>query len=151
MKGESNPDPNFWQKTSVTQMAAVWKGLSFERVCLLHAEQIKKALGISGVVTRVYGWRHDADETYPQGAQIDLLIERGDNAYNICELKFSDERFVITKRYAEDLKTKVGVFRDLVAHGKTVYLTLVSVSGVHQNSHSGIVQSEVTLDDLFRP
>ncbi|MCQ2300991.1 MAG: ATP-binding protein, partial [Bacteroidales bacterium] len=94
MEGESNPDPNFWQKTSVTQAAAVWKGLAFERVCMLHVEQIKKALGISGILTHVYGWCHDADDTYPQGAQIDLLIERGDSAYNVCEMKFSDERYV---------------------------------------------------------
>ena len=65
-------------------------------------------------------------------------------------MKFSDERYVIKKRYAEDLRTKVGVFRDLVAYGKTVYLTLVTTRGLFKNSHSGIVQSEVTLDDLFR-
>ena len=151
MNGDSNPDPNFWQKTSATQVAAIWKGLAFERICLLHVEQIKKALGISGVLTHVYGWRHDADDTYPQGAQIDLLIERGDNAYNVCEIKFSDERYVIKKRYADDLRTKVGIFRDLVARGKTVYLTFVTTNGVLNNSHSGIIQSEVTLDDLFRP
>ena len=45
----------------------------------------------------------------------------------------------------------VGVFRDLVAHGKTVYLTMVTSAGLLCNKHSGIVQSEVTLDDLFRP
>ena len=110
----------------------------------------QKALGISGILTRVFGWQHEADDTYPQGAQIDLLIERGDSAYNVCEMKFSDERYVIKKRYAEDLRTKVGVFRDLVAHGKTVYLTLVTSAGLLRNTHSGIVQSEVTLDDLFR-
>ena len=45
-------------------------------------------------------------------------------------MKFSDKRYVIKKRYAEDLRTKVGVFRDLVAHGKTVYLTLVTTRGL---------------------
>ena len=29
------------------------------------------------------------------------------------------------------------------------FLTMVTTYGVRQNSHSGIVQSEVTLDDLF--
>ena len=47
-------------------------------------------------------------------------------------------------------KRKVDVFRDLVAHGKTVYLTMVTSAGLLRNKHSGIVQSEVTLDDLFR-
>lgn len=32
-----------------------------------------------------------------------------------------------------------------------VHLTLVTTKGVFKNTHSGIVQSEVTLNDLFRP
>lgn len=31
-----------------------------------------------------------------------------------------------------------------------VYLTYVTTYGLKRNRHSGIVQSEVTLDDLFR-
>ena len=30
-------------------------------------------------------------------------------------------------------------------------LTMVTSAGLLRNKHSGIVQSEVTLDDLFRP
>ena len=32
---------------------------------------------------------------------------------------------------------------------KAVHLTMVTTYGVRQNSHAGIVQSEVTLEDLF--
>lgn len=32
---------------------------------------------------------------------------------------------------------------------KAVHLTMVTTYGVRQNSHSGIIQSEVTLEDLF--
>ena len=32
-----------------------------------------------------------------------------------------------------------------------IQLTLVTSAGLLRNKHSGIVQSEVTLDDLFRP
>lgn len=42
---------DFWQQNLVSQAVAVWRGLSFENVCFLHINQIKKALGISGVIT----------------------------------------------------------------------------------------------------
>ena len=50
----------------------------------------------------------------------------------------------------QERATCIAANRDLVAHGKTVYLTMVTSAGLLRNKHSGIVQSEVTLDDLFR-
>lgn len=32
---------------------------------------------------------------------------------------------------------------------KAVHLTMVTTYGIRQNSHSGVVQSEITLEDLF--
>ena len=34
-----------------------WAGYSFEMLCLNHQEQIKKALGVSGIMTKVSSWR----------------------------------------------------------------------------------------------
>ena len=81
-----------------------WAGVAFERVCLLHIAQLKKALGISGVKTAVCSWQHQADEVYGKGAQIDLLIDRADNVVNVCEMKYSsiitdDDRPCIVLNY----------------------------------------------------
>ncbi len=54
MEGRKNTDANYWSKIQMTSVFHAWSGLAFERVCLLHAEQIKKALGISGVITNEY-------------------------------------------------------------------------------------------------
>ena len=112
--------------------------------------QIKAALGISGVLTTVYAWRHVPDEEYTQGAQIDLIIERADNLINACEMKFSAEAYVITKKYAAELATKIATFRDVEKVRKGIHLTFITANGLARNAYANSVQSEVTLDDLFR-
>ena len=147
--GESNPDEQYWQHSVNSPKVNAWRGLAFERVCFWHVRQIKKALGVSGVVTQVYCWRHVADDVYPVGAQIDMLIERADHVVNICEMKFSARPFSIDKDYLERLKSKMGAFEQVTKTRSAIHLTFVTTSGLLQNKYSGVVQSEVTLDDLL--
>ena len=44
---------NYWKEKSNSPVIRAWTGIAFERVCLEHISQIKKALGISGVYTEV--------------------------------------------------------------------------------------------------
>ena len=148
--GESNPDEHYWHHSVNSPKVNAWRGLAFERVCFWHIRQIKNALGVSGVLTQVYCWRHVADDVYPVGAQIDMLIERADHVVNICEMKFSAQPFSIDKNYLERLKTKIGAFKQMTKTRSAIHLTFVTASGLLQNKYSGIVQSEVTLDDLFK-
>ena len=150
LKGEANADPNFWSKSLISARTNTWRGLAYELVCLQHIEEIKRALGISGVLTKVYSWRHTPDETYPQGAQIDLLIERADHVVNICEMKWSDGTFAIDKSYSMQLLDKINVFRAVTKCRQTTYLTLVTTYGLVKNKYSSSVQAEVTLEQLMR-
>ena len=147
--GESNPDEQYWQHSVNSPKVNAWRGLAFERVCFWHVRQIKKALGVSGVVTQVYCWRHVADDVYPVGAQIDMLIERADHVVNVCEMKFSARPFSIDKDYLERLKSKMGAFEQVTKTRSAIHLTFVTTAGLLQNKYSGVVQSEVTLDDLL--
>ena len=149
LDGESNPDECFWLHSSNSPRVNSWRGLAFERVCFWHVRQIKSALGVSGVLTHVYCWRHVADDVYPLGAQIDMLIERADRVINVCEMKFTARPFSIDKSYHERLKVKLGVFEQVTGTRSAIHLTIVSAAGLLQNKYSGIVQSEVSLDDLF--
>lgn len=149
LANESNPDPHFWSLASESSSLWVWKGLAFERLCLQHIPQIKKALGISGVLTKVYAWRHLPNDVYPQGAQIDLIIERADRVINLCEMKWTDEEFVITKEYDAKLLTKKAVFRAVTGTRLALHLTLVSPYGAIHNKYWGDLQSEVMLEALF--
>ena len=142
-------DESFWQSTALSPARATWKGLSFERLCLQHLRQIRAALGISGVHVEAYAWSHVPDDTWPVGAQIDLILDRSDGVINVCEMKFSPELFVMDAKTEGDLMRKVAVFSSVTHTRKAVHLTMVTPYGMLRNSHSGRVQSEVTLADLF--
>ena len=111
--------------------------------------QIKRALGISGVLTRVFSWRHAADETYADGVQVDLLIERADRVVNVCEMKYSQKPFVIDKAYDKQLRYKASAVMEYMKNRIAVHITMVTANGLAHNGYWGTVQSEVSLDDLF--
>lgn len=99
-------------------------------------------LGISGVQSDICGWKND-------GAQIDLLIDRRDQTINLCEMKFSQGEFEITKQYDERLRERIEIFRLETKTRKALHQTFVTTYGLKRNAYSGNIQSEVVLDDLF--
>lgn len=139
-------DTAFWTHLMGQPRQNTWYGLAFERVCLLHIPQIKRQLGISQIHTEYYSWR--SKEPVP-AAQIDLIIERADNLINLCEMKYSQTPYAITK--AEDMKIR-NRMADFVAetgvrHG--IIPTMVTTYGVKPNPYSAIAQAQVTMDDMF--
>ena len=139
-------DEHFWMISLNTPLYHAWSGFAFERVCLAHLGQIKRKLGISGVQTRACSWRSAQSG---QGAQIDMLIDRKDETINVCEMKYTHGPFEITKEYEEKLVNKLNVLAKETGLRKSLMLTLITTYGVKPNLHSGIVQSEVVMDDLF--
>lgn len=126
-----------------------WCGYAFENICLTHLPQIKSELGISGVYTDVssYFQKGTAKE---KGVQIDMLINRADGIINLCEIKFYDAPFVITKDYAIDLRQKRDAVRKAGSNKKSIFITLITCFGVHPNSYaSELVQSHVSIEKLF--
>lgn len=150
VKNNVDNDRTFWSDSLESPFWMAWLGLAFERLCLLHVDQIKRALGISGVRTSVSAWRHRADGVYPKGAQIDLIIDRKDDIINLCEMKFCQGKFLIAKKYDGELASKRQVFKAVTGTRKAVHLTMVTTEGVERNAYWNDIQSEVTLDDLFR-
>lgn len=140
-------NPNFWTEVQGNQLYTAWSGYAFEMLCLAHVEQIKVALGISGVQSAVCSWFGTDGEEH---AQIDLLIDRNDKTINFCEMKYSDGDFVIDKDDDDDFRTKIKVFKNATKTRKSLMFTLVTTSGLKQNKYSSRVQKLVTLDDLFR-
>jgi hypothetical protein len=149
MDGKNITDTNYWSKIQIAPVYHNWSGLAFERICLLHSEQIKKTLGISGVITNEYSWRTAATEEHP-GAQIDLLIDRSDKAINLCEIKYSDGPYTIDKKYMENLRNKAALFRLLTKTRKGIAMTMITNYGLVKNSYSmNSIHSQITADDLF--
>jgi len=82
-------------------------------------------------------------------AQIDLVIDRDDRIINLCEMKFSINPFTIEKKYAIELRNKIGVFKQETNTRKSVFLTLITTFGLKTNEHStGLVQNDLTAMDL---
>ena len=123
-----------------------WTGYSFELLCQTHISQIKRALSIGGVVSYTSGWRSKDAEN---GAQIDLLIDRNDHIINLCEIKFSTKKFVITKTNDENLRNKRSVFIEETKTKKSVHITMITTCGIKHNEYWNNIQSEVLLDNLF--
>lgn len=141
---------NFWKTMLGTPKYNTWSGLAFERACLWHTEQIKKQLGISGILTNEYAWRCAPDEaTGQRGVQIDLLIERNDGIIDICEMKYSKDQYLITSEYSRELARKREVLTAATETNSAVHTVMVTTEGVVHNAQWGEVQAEVTLDNLF--
>ncbi len=147
VKGNKINDPKYWTHCLNTSTYHTWCGLSFERVCLLHIDQIKHALGISGVISRIYSWR--SNESKP-GAQIDLLICRDDDVIDLCEMKYTKEPWTMTEADSNDIARKELVFRRETGTSKSVLTVLISANGVKRNAFSDDIQNIVVLDDLFK-
>lgn len=141
-------DENYWSHTYLTSEHNTWARLAFERVCLQHIPQIKKELGISGILSNVASWRASQTETHA-GAQIDLLIDRGDNVVTVCEMKYSKDIFVIDASYAKALESKLSVFRTVSGTRKALHLALITTFGVSHNKYRNLVQNDLTMDCLF--
>ena len=135
-----------WNNFFDTPTYYTWCGLAFEKVCLQHTKQIKKALGISGISSSDYSWY--SKKTKP-GVQIDLLIDRKDDVINVCEEKYSKNEFTIDASYEKELIHKLETFRSETGTKKALWLTMISFSGIKKNSHSNIIVNNITADDLF--
>ena len=139
-------DTAFWTHLMGKPRQNTWYGLAFERICMLHIPQIKHCLGIDRIHTEYYSWR--SKQSVP-AAQIDLLIERADNLVNLCEIKYSQLPYSITKEEDMCLRNRIADFvgETGIRHG--ILPTLITTFGIRPNAYSAIAQVELTMDDLF--
>jgi len=127
----------------------IWSGYTYENVCLTHVNQIRKALGVSGIATSVATFTAPPKDGLP-GAQIDLIIERSDQSINLCEIKFSASEYEVSKKDTEAFSSKKRVFQYHTKTTKHLFLTLITTMGAIENSHKiNAVDQVVQQDDLF--
>lgn len=139
-------DEHFWENATDSSEIRTWKGYAFELLCLHHIFEIKRKLGINGVLSKVATWRSSKSEN---GAQIDLLIERKDQVINLCEIKFANAQFTIDKNYFLNLQNKKETFRTETKTRFAIHLTFISTYGLFPNNYAQQIQNEVQLTDLF--
>jgi hypothetical protein len=145
IKGSEGLDKDYWLKMRETQKYRTWRGYAFEQVCLSHLEQIRRAVGVTGVITRAASWR--SEESDP-GAQIDLLIDRKDEVVTLCEMKYSDSELAITKGMASNIRNKRNAFISENSTKKAVHIAMITPIGLKRNRYYDIAQAVVTMREL---
>ena len=139
-------DSHYWTGCQNSHVYSTWSGLAFEMLCLNHAEQIKQALGISGINASVLSWFGKGEH---RSAQIDMLIDRSDRTINVCEMKYHKQPYHLTAADEDDIERKVAALIEATHTDKNIIITMITAKGLAWNEHSGCVQKELTLDQLF--
>ena len=146
LKNADHGDSHFWEHHLGSSSLLSWAGYAFERVCLAHCDQLKQAMGISGIAVSVSGWK-SRNREHP--SQIDLVMDRADRVVSLCEMKFSQRPYAIDKQYAERLQEREWQFEEETKTRKNCQLVMVTTYGLVNNSHASIVQRSLTMDALF--
>lgn len=140
---------NMWQHLSQTAAYKSWSGYAFEGICLKHIEQVKKALGISGIYALAASFYKKGTDT-EGGAQIDMVLDRNDHTINLFEIKFYNKPFALTKEYADQLRQKMWVFQDATKTTKQCNWVFITSFGLVSNQHTlGLVSQSFTMNELF--
>ncbi len=139
----------YWLDQSQRPAYYAWSGYAFEAVCMKHIDEIVRALKIRASST-IGSWRTSGRKTSEQGAQIDLVIDRSDNAITLGEIKYTQQPFAIDKQYAQKLRATIALFKQKTKTTKQIFLAMISANGLKKTLYSEeLVTSLVTLADLF--
>lgn len=143
-------EDGYWQMQEKLPGWSSWSGYAFEAVCYKHIQQIKRKLKLSPADIP-NAWQYAPRKfSKDKGAQIDLLFDRQDDAITLCEIKYTDEPFVINKSYVENLQNKINVFKEQSRTKKQIFMVMIAANGIKNNFYSDEILSDiVTLDDLF--
>ncbi len=139
---------NFWQMHYNSPAMNSWLGYAFEEVVFSHIDQVKRALGISGVCTNESAWSVEGTDTQ-EGMQIDLMIDRADRVVNVCEIKFCNDEYAVTASYSRKILSRIDYASNFFKHRRSVSSVLITTYGLKMNEYSGRFQKVITLDDLF--
>ncbi len=150
MEGKRKTGEGNFISLSQTVTWKAWSGYAFENICFMHLPQLKASLGIAAVYTEVSSYIEKGG-TGKQGMQADMLVNRADNIVNLCEMKFYDAPFTITKKYAGELRNKREAIRKAAPPKKVVFITMVTCFGLQENSYATeLIQQQVKAEELFK-
>lgn len=145
--GKNEMSTDFWLSNIMSQEIVTWRGIAFENVCFNHIEQIKKAIGISGVSTTQSAWSKRKDDS--TGTQVDMLIVRKDNVVNMCEIKFYGTEFIVDKTYDKVLRNRIATLSEELSPKMAIHSTLITTFGLKYNEYSGNFTNVIDMNALF--
>lgn len=140
----------YWLRKVGSAAYASWLGYAFENLCIQHYREIIEALKLSVVAEAKSSWCYQGSDQ-EQGAQIDLIVDRADHCINLCEIKYSQSTFVVSKEYAETLKRKKLIFQEKSKTNKSLFTTLISPYGAERTSnYLSAVHVSLSVESLLK-
>lgn len=136
---------NYFSENISNSKMNAWAGFSFERVCFNHVDQMKFALGVSGVSSTCSAYYSQDD-----GVQIDMVLTRKDNVVNLCEMKFYSDLYKLDKENFLKVNRRANAVKEKISKKASIRNTLVTTYGIDKNEYSSVFTNIITLDDLFR-
>ena len=143
------PDFTSWRSVQRSKPFYTWAGNTFELLVIEHMPQLADALRIKEYATP-FSWRGETPDGV--GVQIDLVIPAtAERADYICEMKFSEGRYILKDDDAEEFTNQIAAFRSSSIHkpSHSVYVALVTSFGSTESKHRSHINDIVTLDSLF--
>lgn len=140
-------DEHYWTHHLLSPELNNWYGLCFERICVAHIGQIKRALHLDAMAVQTYSWR--SKRTREKSAQIDIIIDRADKMINVCEVKFCQGPYSLDKAEYEKLLNRMHAFANETGTRSGLYLTMITTEGLADGMYAKNIMSQVVLDDLF--
>lgn len=107
---------------------------------------MKATLGIGAVETFESGWLSCKDDAK---AQVDLLIDRKDGVIHLCEMKYTDAPYEVTKEDYDQFQHRLYVFMQEEKPKKAIHVTVISDNGFKQGRYDSVIRNQLTGDDLF--
>ena len=144
-------DAHYWELAIKKPAWQTWTGQTFEAVCFKHANVIRKKLDIEHIAVICGDWQYQPEKySKESGAQIDLVFDREDGCVMLCEIKYSDKPYTVTKEFVEQLKRKEAVYREKTKSKKQIFWVLIAANGVSENQYlKDTIHHVITLEDLF--
>ena len=143
VKGQKGYDEDMWMHLQGKPVYSTWLGLSFERLCFAHAAQIRRALNLESIATRTYS-------LYTEKAQMDMVIERADGVVSLCEMKFTQQPYVLDKDEAERIRRRMNTLTMLDRRRQNVQCVLVTKEEAKKNGqYSALVSNNIRLHDIM--
>ena len=141
-----NSSLNLFEKLVLPQWNS-WLGFAFEKFCLKNAFHLSKVMGFSDQVIGFGPYFERSDK----GFQIDLIFQRADHVYTICEIKYHHK--AIGTSIIPEVEKKIELIKnskELSISGITLEKCLISLYGPDQSLRdSKYFHHTITLNELF--
>lgn len=143
MTGDYNNGPT---KALQSDTYYKWLGFAFERMCRKYQYVIAKILGFSAVYYTAGTYFSKKTDLHDPGYQIDLLFDRKDLVYTICEIKY--QRSKVSMAVVDEFEKKLQLFPN--PKNYTIHKVLIASAGAEDSViNASYFDNIITLEDFF--